>query len=241
MESCFFSFFDYCFLGLFEFSEKNYVDWVILVVELFCCGYLIYHLYRSKLKDREALFVLVFQMMLYPLCDLRHFIPSFVPFLYYFLKVGSNKYIKVGICMLECVYLITAFVLYFIPFDIHTEKDLLYLKSPSHVTSFLDCIYEYFDGDVDNVYFASEHSYLFKLYYDIPITYFDFYLDDNLGYYSQKKIQKELVSHCEKNHCYFLVFKEARADSQNVTFVDFIKKHYQKVDKFDNMDIYSSK
>ena len=236
-----FEFIDYTILGLFEFSGNKDIDIMFLICIFLCIGYLIYNLLKSNFKDKECFYILIFQLVVYPLCDLGHFFLAFIPFLYYFLKNVKNKHKKVIICLLECFYILLAFIGNFLQFDIHTKKDLMYLKSPSSLVEYLNIIYNKFDGDIKNVYFDSEYSYLLKMYYDIPISELDFFLDGNLGHYSKDKSYKYLKDHCRKEKCIFLLYKKVDPASQFVLFDSYVKDNYKKIDEFDNMDVYSSK
>ena len=236
-----FEFFDYVFLGLFEFGGNKDIDYILLIIEFMCVGYLIYSFVRSNFKDREALYILIFQLVLYPLCELRHYFPAFIPFLYYFLKNYKRCLAAIIVCSLEVIYVFSAFYFNYIPINIHTNKDLLYLKSPSPLANYLEKINKEFEGNVENIYFDSDYSYLYKMYYNNNPTRLDFIMDGNMGYFSKKEIFKELDSHCKKEKCIFLLYKKVGKDNQFSEYRDFVKKHYKKSGQFDDMDVYSSK
>ena len=235
-----FSFIDYCFLGLFEFSGNNEIDYIILFIEFICIGYLIYKLFKCKFKDKELFYILMFQIVLYPLIDLKHFVVGFIPIFYYLLLNNKKRIINIIVCIFVLLYLLITFIFNFNRIDIHTKKDMFYLKSPSKVINYLENIHDLYPDDINNYYFDSEKSYLFKLYYDIPIKYYDFYLNGNMGYYSKKDIKKSFIKYCKKNRCIFFINK----DSNNIQFSEFrkiIKSNYKKIGEYEELDIYSSK
>ncbi len=236
-----FEFFDYVFLGMFEFGGNKDIDLSLLVIEILCVGYLLYSFIKSKGTDKEAFYILIFQLVLYPLCELRHYAPVFVPFLYYFLKTCKIKKLVILVCCLVVVYLSSAFYFSFIPINIHTKNDLLFLKSPSSLSNYLQRINKKFDGDVNNIYFDSEYSYLYKLYYNVSPTKLDFLINGNLGHFQKEKSFKELEKHCSKEKCIFLLFKKELAYSQFLDYRNYIKTNYKQIGEYDNMDIYSSK
>ena len=239
-----FYFFDYAFFGLFEFSGNDYYDASFLFIEMLCCSYLLFSLYKSKWKDKEALYILLFQFIVYPVFDLRHFTLSFVAFIYYFVKNCKKVRGKVAFCAFEVLFTTYAFYINFTPIEVQMNKDLLYLRSPAKISTYLHEIYNRYgdNGDnIENIYFDSEFSFLFKLYYDVPINKLDLFVDGNLGYYSKKSTFKMLEDHCKKEKCIFIMYKDIEFDYQGLQYRKFIKEHYKKIEEFHNREVYSSK
>ena len=236
-----YDFFDYAFFGLFDFSGNRYFNYSLLFITICCVIYLLFPVFKSRIQDKEALYILFFQFLIYPICDIHHFSPCFVLFLYYFLKKCKSKKIDIAICSLVCMYTVYAFCCVFMPIHISTKKDFLYLKSPFGLSNYMEEIYEKFDGDIENVYFDSDTSYLLKLYYDIPASKFDLFFDGNLGYFSKEKNIKELEEHCQKEKCTFIIYKDYGKDYQGTVLHDFITKHYKKIEEFHGREVYSSK
>ena len=236
-----FDFIDYVFLGLFNFGNNNDIDYFFLILELICFSYLSYYLVKSKFKDKEAFYVLAFQLVLYPLCEIRHFFVAFVPFLYYFLKTCRCNVIVLIVCTIEVLYISFAFYYTVLPIDIHTKKDLLFLRNASSISYYLDDINKEFNGEIDNIYFDSDYSYLYKLYFNRNPNRLDFILDGNMGYYSEKKIFTELDNHCKKDKCIFLLYKSVDSKNQYNGYRKFIKKHYKKIGDYKELDVYYSK
>ena len=236
----FFSFIDYCFFGLFEFHGNQDIRLFFLLIELAISSYLIYRLWKSRFQDKEALYILAFQFVVYPLCEIRHFMLSYFFFLSCFLKVGKKLFPKVLITLASVLYVGGAFFTVFYPFDIHLKHDFLYLRSPSEIVTVLDEVYSYFDGDIQNVFFESDYSYLLKLYYGVPLSKFDFYLDGNLGHFLLEKNHQELKDYCEKNTCHFLLLRDVDIDSsyQSSYFREYVTKHYQKIGNIYKFEIY---
>ena len=240
-KNAFFYFFDYAFFSLFEFSGNNYYILSLIFVEVLCASYLMYSLYKSKFQDKEALYILLFQLIIYPICDLRHFIPALVAFIYYFIKTCKSMRGVVVFCVLETIYTIFAFYVNFTPIDIQTNKDFLYLRGPAKISTYLHEIYDRYGDNKENLFFDSEYSYLFKMYFDIPISRLDLLFDGNLGYYSKEGNFKKLEKHCKKEKCTFIILKDIGKDYQGVQYRKFIKDHYKKIEEFHEREVYSSK
>ena len=80
-----------------------------------------------------------------------------------------------------------------------------------------------------------------KLYYNAPINEFDFYIHGNMGHYNNKRIKKELVNHCKKEQCSFLIYKKQKKNSQWYELNNFVKNNYKKTGTFKEFEVYSSK
>ena len=237
----FFSFIDYVFLGLFEFSGNFIADYKIVFCMIVCFLFVFYNWWKSHFQDKTAFYLLFFLFALYPLFDIRHFSLVVIPILFYFMKVVHKKSWKISLCLVECIFFLIVSVSNIFMFQLHTENDLLYLKTPSSLASYLTDIHDLVDGKIENVYFDSELSFLLKMYYKVPINELDFILDGNLGYYSKKKIYQKLENTCQKRECIFLIQKRTSKESHFSGFVDYVKEHYSKVGEFRDLHIYSSK
>ena len=236
-----FNFIDYTFLGLFEFSENKSALSLFFIIEIVIIIYLIYKFWKSKFKDKELFYIIMFQFVTLPICELRHFMTAFTIFLFYFLKTCHNKKIWIPLCIIECLFLVNTYYYNFNYIEINKKKDMLYLKNSSSLVNFLEDVYKYFDGNINNVYFDSENSYLLKLYYNAPINEFDFYIHGNMGHYNNKRIKKELVNHCKKEQCSFLIYKKQKKNSQWYELNNFVKNNYKKTGTFKEFEVYSSK
>ena len=90
--NAFFDFINYCFLGLLEFGESNkYIEFPFFISTILTIGILLYLLIKNKLKNKELFYILMFQIMVYPIFDLRHYLCAFFPVMYLILKKINNK------------------------------------------------------------------------------------------------------------------------------------------------------
>ena len=122
------------------------------------------------------------------------------------------------------------------------EKNIFYLNNDGKVSSEIQDIYGHFNGNIDNLYIGSEHSYLLKLYYNKPISYYDYMLSGNMGYYSKNRIYKNLKKYCYKNDCIFLIDDNALEDDQFYEFNCFVRDNYNKQEELDDgYSVYKSK
>lgn len=235
-----FNFIDYTILGLINFTQNLYYESFFLFIEIVCFIYLFYKLIKSKFKDKEAFYILLFQLIAYPLYDARHVSAALVLFLYYFFKNCKNNMVKIFIGVVAINWMCAVFITSDYHPHINTKKDLLFLRNLD-ISKYINRIKEDYNGDIKNLYFDSEYSYLVKLYYGIPISKYDLMVDGNLGFHNKDNTYKDLEKHCKKEKCTFYIYSGVADDSQWIEFRKFITNHYKKTGEFDIMDIYSSK
>ena len=224
-------FLDYTIFGILAFNSNKYIIPSLLVVQIINSLYLIYHLIKSKFQDKEAFYILIFQLISYPSGDITHVVPTVVAFLYYFNKHSKFLILRMTLYMLIIVYTISAYYYQAFPIDINTKKDLFFLKSPASITNHLEEIYNYFDRDLTNVYIASEYSYLLKMYYNYPVNEYDQCNDGNWGYLSEDKIINNFIKECKEKDCKFLIRKDIPDHFQIKTINKILEENFKIIDE----------
>lgn len=237
----FYNFIDYCFLGMFEFGEKNLnysIFWLLFVILNIL--FLLLMLFRSKFRDKEIFYILIFQLITYPIFDIRHVICSFFPVMYLILKKISSRYI----CFLIAFFVYSLYFSLFISvnYSINFDKNILYLRNSRQLDILIDGVVDYV-GENENFFFVDYYSYLIKLYSDIPISQYDLLLSGNVGYKGMEKKLKQLDELCLVEKCYFFSEYYPKDDivgSQYQYFHQYIVSNYQKVDSLFEFDIYTN-
>lgn len=238
----FIQFIDYTILGLFTFTSNKQIEPIFLILQIIISIYLLHYLIKSKWQDKEAFYILSFQLISYPIGDLLHYIPAFIAFLYYFMNKNNNKIATGVFYSLLLLYFSTGYFKYIIPIQINTKKDLLYLKSPSTLINYIDELYQHFDKDLTNIYFADEYSYLLKLYYHYPINEIDLSNDGNWGYITKQKNEKEFFKICKKKGCKFVIYKKLKYGTQYKNINKLLKSNCKKIDTLkNNLIVYECK
>ena len=235
--NAFYEFIDYCFLGLFDFGGKNSTFTIFTIFEFFILIYLIYKLVKSKFKDKEVFYILMFQIIVYPIFNAFHFIVGFIPVLYYFLKFLNNKYFNTVLIFIAWLfYGVVVYSIYSF-FEINLDNDMFYLKNySSEDKKIISDLYDYVNN-YDYYFFTSEYSYIIKLYYGLKINNFDFVISGNLGYNGVSGKIKEIDSLCEYKSCVFFI-NEGNLNNQFEEFSNYIKDNYSRIDILHDFDIY---
>lgn len=242
----FVEFLDYCILGMFDFTNKNntgvanffYFEIIIIIV---------LSILAIKKKDKNLSYLLMFQIITFPIVDYVHFVISFVPVVYFVLKKTNNYF---------TFYLAATFITFFLflNFGIFIQNDnYLYLNhykidnfmkgrvTYNFTSEYIQDIKKLVDEKKDyNVYILGHFAYLIKLNNNFRINKFDIINNGNMGYNGAEKYIEELDSTCQKKKCLFILNDTEITTKKNIQtnreILKYVTKKYQK--KFSS-SIYS--
>ena len=253
IQGAFFDFINYCFLGMIDFNENNKLFTIYFVIEVFCCLYLVYKIFKSKFKDKKYLFILMFQVNAYPIFDISHFIIPFIPVLYCILKDFDFNQLRLYYRFLILVLFLsfpTIYVLksffcydYVVSFD---ASNYLFLRNKGDANNVLQKeseIVEKYYYQYDYAFLLTRNSYAIKLYCDIPIGQYDLLLNGNMGYHGSERITKEIEDICKQNTCVFFVEDmSSEKDGQfSKKIYYYVLNRYQRKSGNDSFFIYDNK
>lgn len=253
IQGAFCDFINYCFLGMIDFNENNKLFTIYFVIEVFCCLYLVYKIFKSKFKDKKYLFILMFQVNAYPIFDISHFIIPFIPVLYCILEDFNFNQLRLYYRFLILVLFLsfpTIYVLksffcydYVVSFD---SSNYLFLRNKGDVNNVLQKeseIVEKYYYQYDYAFLLTRNSYAIKLYCDIPIGQYDLLLNGNMGYRGSERITKEIEDTCKQNTCVFFVEDmSSEKDGQfSKKIYHYVLNRYQKKSGNDSFFIYDNK
>ena len=240
----FYEFIDYVFWGMLDFGANNkYFESLFVGLFIVNIVILVYLLFKSKFRDKELFYVLMFQFMMYPIFDSRHYVCASFPFLYLiFKKIGSSYLLKmIGIG----VYLLELSLLYCVPMELNFSNGFDFLRNNYELHLLAGEVKEYV-GDCDNFFFTDYYSYYIKLYYDIPISQYDLLLNGNVGYKGMEKKFEDLTELCSGEKCYFFSKKKVINEEEGIlgnqygNFYNYIRENYVKVDDLFEFEVYTN-
>lgn len=241
LNDSFVSFFNYCFLGMFDFAEKNdhFIDKIFVFLEGMVVIYLIFKIIRSNFKDKSLYYILAFQVMVYPIIDVFHFLICFVPVL--FLLVRDIK-ISFRLNMILCILFLFSFASIPKISEINRERNFLYLRSNIDL-SLIEMVYSKYEKESTYHFFCFTNAYLFKLYIHVPITKYDFMANGNMGYHGSERYIKEISDMCKEQSCVFFL-DEHMFDMEDTQFskeiFNYVINHYSKVEEYDYFSVFSN-
>lgn len=237
----FYQFIDYCFLGMFDFQDNNeYFPFVFVVVSLVNILFLVFLNVKNKLKNKELFYILFFQIIVYPIFDIRHYVCALFPVIYLILKYLKNK----SMIFLFGFFIISLYIslVFDTEYTINFKKNLDFLRNSGNLDFFSAEVIRYV-GDNENFFFTDYYNYYIKLYYDIPIGQYDLLLSGNVGYNGVEKKLKKLDKMCKREKCYFFtekIDKSGILSKQYIEFYNYIVNNYNKVDNLFMFDVYTN-
>ena len=239
LNGAFFQFIDCCFLGMFEFGSNNHYYDIFAFCEIVVLFYLLYKLVKSKFNNRECFYILCFQIIMYPLMDCYHFFVCFFPVMY--LIINDIKIKNILFLLFVFIYMFSGVLFFSVDHKVNFKKNVLYLTNSGDLSLLMEEFHDYLK-DVDNYYFTGYYGYLYKLYWNIPITNYDLWNSGNMGYNGFEKRIAVLNDKCAEESCVFIVDRNLLEDkkSQVIDFYSYIVKNYTyKEEKF-TFDIYTN-
>lgn len=236
MNDAFCSFIDCCFLGLFDFGSNNLLITVFALIEFIIIICLVFFIISNKFRNKELFYILMFQILSYPIFEPSHCFACYIPILYYILnRPVRNHYL---ILVAWAIYLLNFLVFFSVCNIPNLHDDILFLKNSGTASNAMMELHEYLD-DVDNYYFMDYFGYLYKLYHYIPITQYDFWNDGNLGYHGVERRISEVDKICSKEKCDFLIFKNESAP-QCEKIYEYIIENYNFKENVGVFAVYSN-
>lgn len=227
---------NYAFGSLFDFATKNVrsgVGILIFVVSII----LIIYLYKKK-KDIKLIYILLFQIMSYPIFNGVHLLYSAIPLMFYILLNIDNKiyikYKKYLVIVLICPIMSTILQNVFINMEYGTNA-LKYKRVESKYLNDSKILKEHINN-FNNTYFIMYEAYYNKLLLNLDINKYDVMLSGNLGYNGEEETIKyfDKLSVGSK----FILYKNYEGGQAPKKIYDHITKNYRFKDSFDKYVVY---
>jgi len=233
-----YDFFNYVFLGLLDFSSKNTSFRIGSIVFIISCIYLIL-LYKKK-KDNLLLYILLFQIMSYPIFNFIHVYFSSIPILFYLLKNIEGEYRKYLNYIFSVFLLCPLFAICLNFYVKDFEKGINQLEYKYIPVSYLEEIKEIESNipDLENTYFIMYDAYYYKLLLDLPIGKYDLLLHGNLGLNGEEKVLNAFCHFDKKS--YFLLNETYRGGQLSSKIDSYIRSHYQEIKRFSSFVLYTN-
>ena len=239
-----YQFIDYCFLGMFDFTSNNSTNFTLVTFgEIIICICIIIGLIRSKFINKELLYILLFQIIVFPIVDGVHFIITFIPVLYYIYYRVNYKYANYLIYLTISSFFIVFNILqsnYTLDTIYNNKKSFMYGKRiQNYLTDYFKYIYKYKEKYKNyNLYIIDSRAYLVKLELDIKINKYDLINNGNMGYKGSRKYIKEINKKCTTKKCIFFVSGDKEIKQINKDIPKYISKKYKQINSSNLDNIY---
>ena len=234
-------FIDYCFLGMIDFNGNKKIDMPFVVLESFAFIYLIYKLVKSNFMDKEAAYILMFNLLIYPLVEIYHFIICFIPVMYLILKHNKNKFIL----FFPCIFLFTFFyIIYSLRYhSFYNYRDFMYMVGKKEMRDYLvynESLVNKYD-DYNNKFYIVNNAFPFKLYFNEDINKYDLLLKGNMGYHGDERYIEGIDNICKRESCVFFVGEiclYCKGNQFSREIYDYVVNNYQMVESNSYLTVY---
>ena len=226
---------NYAFFGLFDFASGNSSFNILSIITLLIVAYFIFQ-YR-KSKNIENLYIASWQIVMFPLFNVSHFIESLIPVFYHFLS-KFNQYTK------YYKYSIALFLIPFI-FLIYNVKDseCNYTDKPFNIRYIqkeyiddINSLKNFFEDDFNNVYFIMHESYLYNIMLNRDIDLYSLSLKGNLGYNGEDKFILK-INELEKGSI-IVTSSIYQGGQSSEKIYNYITKNYSLRGQFRKFSVY---
>lgn len=237
-----YQFIDYCFLGMLDFSSSN-KQTILLPLEIIICLIITYKLIKSKFKNKELFYILMFQIITIPITDIYHFMLGIIPILYYYLndkKIQMSLFILL-ILLCESLFIFNYNQDYYLYEDTNSYLYLRKIDKPvnDNVIATSNYIKEKQDN-YEHIYFLDNYSYFVKLNINYPLNKFDLINNGNMGYHGSQKYIEEIDNQCKLSSCLFIISRVQPNDQTNKDILNHVTSVYNKTDEIKQFDIYTN-
>ncbi len=227
---------NYAFLSLFDFASSNSRMGFGIIIFIISVIYIIYKFRKNK--DIKLLYILLFQIMSYPIFNLMHIVTSLIPLLFYIAydtkNKTYNKYHKYLLIFLICPILALVVQNVFLKMT-DGDNALKYKRIESKYYDDAQVIKEEID-DLDNLYMIMYEAYYNKLLLGIKINKYDLLLTGNLGYNGEEEVIKYFDS--LKSGTKFLMYNRFEGGQSSKKIYDHIEKNYKLIREFHKYKLY---
>ena len=230
---------NYAFGSLISFATKNYRSSIGLIIFIITILYLI-NVFRKN-KDIIVLYIMLFQIMSYPIFNLIHILISLVPVIFYiFLNCNNKYYLKYNkyLSIILICPLLSSLLQY----------TMLDMKEGTNALKYKKIEAKYYNdamilknnlNSFNDVYFIMYEAYYNKLLLGLDINKYDLLLMGNMGYNGEDNVIKYFDS--SKNGTKFVMFKEYEGGQASLKIYNHIKDNYKLYKSFDKYDVYVKK
>ena len=243
-----YKFFDLCFLGLFDFLNKNgvggghiYVGWFILTVLTFIISIII--VFKNK-KNISNYYLILGVLFTFPLFDITHvafWMTCFVMLLLPLIRKKEKQLIFIS-TVVSLTFMILFFCSWNLSFDLCVTKNINHFKYNIHSKRAYNNLLniDKFIDSYHNPVVIGYYSMMYSITNDKKFSYFDVLYDGNYGYNGIKKMKKRI----DKMHDQIFIVSMTDYNNED-EFSQFSKEiakyiinNSQKIDSKYSFDVY---
>ena len=234
-----FEYIDFCYLGMGSFLSNMTTDILSVPIYLLILFFLIKE--YTNYKEFKILYLLAFQIVVFPILDQGHLMPALLPVVVYIL-LKKKKKTKIFVKYFIAIGFIVGVITTGFTTTIMTKNNFLFLQGcPKNLPIYLEEYSKYIDSKKNrNIYLFNMNAYMIKIYRNENPTFFDLINKGNLGS-NEEKYLKLLDEDCRKNKCLFLLSNNDYEENNNSnqtseTFKIYVEKNAKYLETIPSKD-----
>ena len=239
------SYIDFCYLGMGNFLSNLSTDFISII------PYIIFILplikdYKTS-KDNRILYILMFQILVFPIFDQGHIIPALIPVVYYLLATNNLKYKSYIKSFFVIGFIVLIVIKPLLECDFILDNNYLkYQVVRKNITTYIESYSEYIDKlDDGKVYLLIDNAYILRIYRNENPSFYDLINRGNLGSDDYKYIDM-LDNECKNEKCYYILdyyfFHHRIFDQRNTIFKEYVLKNGSYIETLPSGDrLYTNK
>ena len=224
------------FGSLIDFATQNGEVSIGILIFLVSVIYLGYEFYKKR--DVKILYILLFQIMSYPIFNAMHILNSFVPVIFYIaLNIENKRFLKYGKYLgifLICPILATIFQISLLGMVEGTNALKYKYIEPKYYNDSI--IIKENVRNLNNTYFVMYEAYYNKLLLGLDINKYDMLLQGNMGYDGENNVIKYFDSLPKGTQ--FLMYKGFENGQASLKIYNHIIENYGLKKSFDKYKLY---
>ena len=228
LNNALYGYINFCYLGLGSFMDNLKIDIYTFVLLLLVDFWLV----RKYLfnKDKKILYLLTFQIIIFPIFDFYHIFVALLPVVYYyFLSYENKKFLLFWIEVLSISFIIINFTLvlkFSFPIFFSQNDFLRYINISTNI-NYINNLRNYVSQkeQENKVYLFYGGAYLIRMSLNEDNSVYDLINNGNLGNNEDYYLEK-MISSCQNKKCLFIL-ENSHLDNQiNKKFTNYIRKNY---------------
>ncbi|MBD9105611.1 hypothetical protein EGW03_03955 [bacterium] len=228
LNNALYGYINFCYLGLGSFMDNLKIDIYTFVLLLLVDFWLV----RKYLfnKDKKILYLLTFQIIIFPIFDFYHIFVALLPVIYYyFLSYENKKFLLFWVEVLSISFIIINFTLALklsFPTFFFKNNFLRYINISTNIDYVNDfCNYVSQKEKENKVYLFYGGAYLIRMSLNEDNSIYDLINNGNLGKNEDYYLEK-MISNCQNRKCLFIL-ENNHLDSQiDKEFTNYVRKNY---------------
>jgi len=236
LTSTIYEFIDYTILGLFSFAENNISFSIYFLIEILIIIILLIKLYKEKLKNKNTLYILGFQIMAFPIFDKYHVLLAVYPFIINYI-ILNKKYFTVTKIIVISLIIFFNISIKEIPNSLNKFK---YRSISNNLENNLIIVNNYINEKKKEyeLFFLGDITYLLKIENNIKINKYDIINYGNMGLNGDNEYIDYIEKTCNSKKCMFLISNINYQSNKKI--LNHIKENYQEKENLYNISIHTN-